>query len=386
MRTRSLAFSLLALTASLATACSNGTGFVDASDVQQDIATVDAFDATNADANDAGTDTGVDARTDVSYDVQFADVTRDAASDVMISPTHEYVFVMNALNVDPDDNPANPHTGFDVDGRASDGSDAIGCNHSDFGSALDPDQNSPTGCLFNTAGCNGAVDNQFPTMADTIQSATGMDARALLNTSIDRHVLVLMLRLTRVDSFVDDSDVGVQVFRGFPTFSSDCTTVTAGREYQVDQASLRTGGTTVDDAVFSVTASIVRGRLQFAAPDSFVFTLSGTNLLPIGIHAMRMRGDVTPDGISNGNLGGWDTGDNLVTQLRMIAPPQYAPIIPGLVGGFVDVQLMGVCRTGGSTPRLGGVSLGAGFTAVPATLSTTMQVASAQMPGTCGAQ
>jgi hypothetical protein len=99
---------------------------------------------------------------------------------------------------------------------------------------------------------------------------------------------------------------------------------------------------------------------------------------------MRMRGDITPAGLTNGNLGGWDPGSDLVMQLQMIADPMYHDIIPTLIGGFVDIQQMGICRTSGSMPRLGGVSLGAGFDAVPATISTSMPIASAPSSGVCG--
>ena len=353
-------------------------------------APVDTVNDIAPDIADTGVDAladvvdATDAQPDIAYDIQYVDATRDAATDVVIAPTHEYVYVMSAMNVDPDDVATNPHTGFDVDGLASTASDPMGCGHSDFGSALDPDQNSPAGCLFGTPGCNGGVDNQFPTMATTIQSVTMMDARALLSQSINNHQLVFVLRLTRVDSFVDDSDVGVQVYRGFPTFSTGCTSVIGGRVYQVDQASLTPGGTTLDDALFNINGRIVAGRLQIVAAATDVLTLRGSGLIPISLHALRLRGDVTPSGIARGNLGGWDTADDLVSQLSMLAPT-YASLLPTVVSTFVDVQIAGVCIDRSMhPPALGGVSLGAGFAAVPASLSTTAPIATAQTPGTCG--
>ncbi len=365
-------------------ACSTPTTWDAALDTAQDVA-ADVVPDVQPDATDVpDAIDATDVQPDIAYDVQFADTTRDVATDVVIAPTHTYVYVMNALVVDPDDDPAHPHTGFDIDGRQSTTSDTVGCLKGDFGSALDPDQNAPAGCLFGTPGCRGGVDNQFPTMANTILSVTMMDARAGLTTAINQSQLVLMLRLTRVDSFVDDSDIGVQIYRGFPTFSTGCTSVLPARTYQVDRRSITTGGTTIDDALFSATAQIVAGRLRFTGSDTSVFTLSGTNLLPIALHAMRLRGDVTPGGIANGNLGGWDTGDDLVTQLTVVAPT-YASLLPSVIGGFVDYQLMGVCIDRTAHPwHLGGVSLGAGFTAVSAVIDTTTPIADTQRIGTCG--
>ncbi|MEI8258130.1 MAG: hypothetical protein WCJ30_20830, partial [Deltaproteobacteria bacterium] len=373
------------LGASALAACSPPVSWDAGVDAPPDIAADVAPDA-QPDVMDAApdaTDT-TDVQPDIAYDVQFADTTRDVASDVVIAPTHEYVYVLNAISVDPDDSPARPHTGFDIDGRQSTTSDVVGCLKADFASALDPDQNAPSGCVFGTPGCNGGVDNQFPTMATTILSVTGMDARVGLTTAVNHSQLVFMLRLTRVDSFADDADVGVQIYTGFPTFSTGCTSVLPGRTYQVDSRSITAGGSTLDNALFSATAQIVAGRLRFTGSDTSVFTLSGTGLLPIALHAMRLRGDVTPTGIANGNLGGWDTGDDLVAQLTTIAPT-YAALLPSVIGGFVDYQMMGICIDRTVHPwHLGGVSLGTGFSAVPAVIDPVTPIAAAQRVGTCG--
>jgi hypothetical protein len=382
-RPRSRRFLVLSLV-TLASACSQDVGW-DAGDSGTDVVSdiVDSTSDTRVDSGMDALDAAIDAPQDVQYDIQFADITRDIATDVMISPSHEYVYVMSGLTVDPDDNPANPHTGFDVDGLASLSTDANGCNHGDFGSALDPDQNAPSGCLFGTLGCFGAVDNQFPTMATTIDNTTDMNTRELLTDAVNSGRIVILVRISDLDSFADDDNVRVRVYTGFPTFTTGCTSVMPGREYQVDEASL-SDPTNIDSALFDVSARIVAGRIQFAAPDSYVFTLRGSGLIPISIHAMRMRGDITPDALANGNLGGWDTGDDLVMQMQAVAPAMYHDVIPLLISGFVDVQQMGVCHTSGSMPRLGGVSLGAGFAAVPAVISTTMPHAAAPTAGVCG--
>lgn len=385
MDTKLLCLAVL-LGARVLAACSTPASWDAALDTPQDLGRdvppglIDAFDTPDA-ADATGT---ADVRPDVAYDVQFTDATRDVANDVLIAPTHTYVYVMNALSVDPDDSLAHPHTGFDIDGRRSTATDALGCLEPDFGSVIDPDQNAPSGCVFDTPGCNGGVDNQFPTMANTIMSVTGMDARAGLTAAINLSQLVFMLRLTRVDSFVDDTDVGVQIYRGFPTFTTGCTMVMQSRTYQVDRRSIAVGGTSLDDALFSATAQIVAGRLRFTGADSSVFTLSGTGILPIAIHAMRLRGDVTPAGITNGNLGGWDTGDDLVAQLTIVAPT-YASLLPSVIAGFVDYQLMGICIDRTMHPwHLGGVSLGTGFSAVTAAIDTTAPIADTQRLDTCG--
>ena len=102
------------------------------------------------------------------------------------------------------------------------------------------------------------------------------------------------------------------------------------------------------------------------------------------MHALQVRFNLGSDALTNGSLGGWVAGGDIITAVAMLAP-DYINVVRGVIGGLVDIQIMGVCDGSATMPATyGGISLGLGIHAVPATISTTTPMADAPAVGTCG--
>jgi hypothetical protein len=292
---------------------------------------------------------------------------------------------VSELTVDPTDAPGEAHTGFDLDGLASGPMDPDGCGHEDYLSRLDPDQNHPAGCSPSAAGCRGGVDNQLPSIADTVERFTMTNPRLQIPQQINAHRVSLVVRVAGVDDFRNDDSVTLSIYAAYPTFSDDCSQVLPNRVYQVSRSSIRAGGTTLDEARFRFDGRITNGRLRVEAPRDSVLSfplpgLSGPSGT-VDLHTPRVRMDLSEQGGTNGNLGGWVAGSELVETLVALRPDQRT-LIESSVGSFVDIRVGSDC---GSNPRaLGGVSLGIGIWMIPARVSETAPIAERRTPGTCG--
>jgi len=326
----------------------------------------------------------------------------DAAADA--PPTEQtYTFVVDQLTVDPTDNPDTPHTGFNLDNLFSTDIDAMGCTHPDYFSQYDNDQHCTSvtneqctvmpnpGCARTAAGCHGGVDNQLPTLANTIQTAANTDIRMTLSDTITQNKLALIVRVSHVNDPMNDDSIRVAIYRAFPTFTSGCTSVAGGREYTIDSSFL-TGGSDIDaNANVAFDGKIVNGRIQVQAGGSGgIFNLpisfSGFSLnLPL--HEVQLRANLTTGAsaaLDSGDLGGWVGGDDVINAVAMLAP-DYVAVVRGVIGGLVDIQIMGICDGSSMNPaRYGGISVGLGIHALPATISTTTPSAAMQAAGTCG--
>ncbi len=329
------------------------------------------------------------------------DVTNnDATTDAGAAQT--YTFVLDQLQIDADDLPENPHTGFNLDDLFSTESDPLGCAHPDFYSLYDNDQHCTAvsnerctvmpnpGCARGT-GCSGGVDNQLPTLANTINTVmSGTDIRATLADTVTNNKLALIVRVSGVNDLTNDSSVRVAIYRGFPTFTAGCTSVTGGREYSVDRSFLSAGATDIDTgANVAFDGAIVNGRLQVRAGTATggVFNLplsfSGFNIV-LPLHQLQVRANITATGLANGSLGGWVGGSDVVDAVAMIAP-DYVAVVRGVIAGLVDIQINMSCGdSSANPPTYGGIAVGLGLRAVPATISTTTPIADMQAAGTCG--
>jgi len=315
----------------------------------------------------------------------------------------EYVYLLDQLHIEPFLGPLEVNSGFNLDGLYTQTGNPAGCEPGDHLSLVDDDQNCPStindvctvapGCTPSDTGCMGGVDNQMSRLADAYDNATGLDARTVLRTRVTTNRLAILVRVAGVDDLVRDPSVTVQLFRAYPTFTTGCASIVAGREYSIAAGSLRPG---VADfrtgALFSRAAQIVGGRVMVpldpAAPSEFLFPLAfspgGTFDLPL--HSAMMRFDLSPTSIGAGSLGGYLDGRDVLA----IGPM----LVQHMRGGFesevpllVDIQLAGYCGNilpDGGLPGLGGISVAYGIHGIPATISPTVPIASAPAPGTCG--
>lgn len=411
----------LAWTALFLTACSSEpvrTTFqdaeADAGDAASDISAVDA----RADsALDASPDAAPDAQPDAAQPDVAADVA-DAATDRgrvprdvpdfedggIAGPTYD--FVLTQLLVDPNikgvaPNPATATVGlagFNLDERftGSVGRDPSECNHGDFFSTLDPDQNMGTcsaGTARGGASCMGGVDNQLPDIADTV-GAFGADIRDTINQLTANGRMSILVRLSGVEGTpgptLDDDQVTLRVYTiGRPMFT-DCRRIgTPGNAYAVDDASLTTPGD-LARARFRFNARIVHGRVMTiptgatAEPD-FTFDLPlGGPTAPLSLYRTQLRFNLgeAGDSVAAGNLGGATPLREISDAVVPMIPSGISPsVVNAVLQSFVDIQDPLGDPTGCRLPN-GSIGLGMGFTGVRAVIQST-SVRGAQ-PGMCG--
>jgi len=287
---------------------------------------------------------------------------------------------------------ANPHTGFNVDGRFSDTSDMQGCGIPDFYAKDDLDQHSPDGCAMATSGCKGGVDNQLLSVAEGLAVAAG-DINALAKQNIDQSKLVILMRVEDVNNLTNDPSVSVKLYLGFPAFSTGCTSVMPNRDYKVSSASL-TMGTDIANARFSFDGKIEAGRLKVSRMGRFDLPLPPImgQTLNLAINNTQLRFNLTADAGDHGNIGGWVKGKDIRDAVVQIAPDQTS-LIDSLLPTFLDVvdpsntaSPMDQCINASGQPpeKWGGISLGFGLKITKANINPV--AAAAADPGVCGNQ
>jgi hypothetical protein len=322
----------------------------------------------------------------------------DAVADVAPPPPRTLTFVFDRLEIDPTDDPSQPHSGFNLDDLFSTDIDPGGCGLTDFFAMYDDDQHcadvvdercatAPNpGCRSSDPACRGGVDNQLPTLANTILTAANTDVRANLAESVAHNEVVLLVRVSGIDNLANDDAVRVAFYRGFPRFIDGCDRVDPGREYSIDRRDL-SGGADVDvNARVGFDASIVDGRLRVrGTPASpvldvpFIFLEEVIFSLPL--HAARFRADIGIGALDRGTLGGFTPPEELVQPSKCWQCPDPFQVI----GGLVDIQMDGICDGSNLNPRgFGAIGMGLGVHAVSATISISQPIADARIPGSCG--
>ncbi len=328
-------------------------------------------------------------------DSNLTDGGTDVSPDRVNIGALTFDYVVNALTIDDTDGVDVAHTGFNVDGLFSGPTDADGCNHADFFSLHDRDQHRPSGCAMGSAGCAGGVDNQLPTIINSVQAAAmGMDLRLMLAEQVRTGSITLLIRVSGVDDIANDPAVSVRIWEGYAEFT-DCGAAFSGNaEYSVSIASLRTGGTNIDtDASFNFPGSIVDGRLVVSTATGMLRVplpeITGTRV-NLDLNQVQVRLSLAPDGThgTNGDIGGFVLGNTLVATRATGLPPEFLDAAYRVIAAVVDVRLRGttVCTdlSNLDMPQLGGISMGFGFSTVRARIRPT--AVQARTPGTCGTQ
>ncbi len=322
--------------------------------------------------------------------------------------TGDLVFALTSAVIDENDSPDAPHTGFDLDGFASSDVDPQGCTHLDYWSSLDPDQNCASvlneRCVDTTAACAcpsvsgdagsctiGAVDNQLPTSASTLLTASSSDIRQSAINAMSAGRFVVLVQLLDVNDLRDDPAVRARLFRGFAAPGTACATPFARGTYQIDRTSLRAGGRSPNDAAVELTGSIVGGRIRVSTGDAGFFPLrwpfdqGSMPPLVLDTHHATLAMDLTADLGTRGNFGGWVDSVRVIEWFASLAP-DYISVARGVVGGLVDIQVNRVCDGSANTPpTYGGISIGFGFDAVRVQLDPVTPVVDAPQPGSCEA-
>jgi hypothetical protein len=287
--------------------------------------------------------------------------------------------VIDSLTIDPTDDPSVPHSGFNLDPFFSGPNDPDGCQHQDFFSDVDPDQNCPSvagdmtgncvatpnpGCTIGTASCAGGVDNQLPTLAAISAMAVWHDdPHVTVSSAVQQNALSLIIRVSNVTDEVNATNLDVAVFVAFPEFGDHCDGVQPGRTYQISSSSVASGDVAMPQ--LRLTGAIVNGRLRAS--------LVGDAALPGGGVALE-----------RGNVGGYFLAADFCAQVLPFPEPHVT--CESIFGSLVDVQIAGVCVEYrlGQVVRLGALGVGMRFHAVAAEIDATNPVASMRAPGSCG--
>lgn len=352
----------------------------------------------SAPATNPPADTGTGSETSLDSTPGDTNTTTDTGPTPDAGPGMEYWYAVNSLVIDPNSASA-PLAGYNLDNRASDVNDDVGCFHDDYFADIDTDQNctDPDGsgpmapncamsCTSGTAGCTAGVDNQLPSLAETIMTAANQDVRALLADQITNNKISILARLSDVQSLTADPAVTVRLYIGYPTRTTNCTGVTPDQEYVIDDGSLMTGATSLDQSTYTFTGSIVAGRLRVGDNTTqFVLPLPVMDqVIPLTLSATQLRLNVTATTGMNGNLGGYVLGQEVVDAVGALAP-DFRQVVEGAIGGFIDIQVASICDDPSANPRrYGGIGIGLRITTVSARVPTTNNIVAARPTGACG--
>ncbi|MBL8678432.1 MAG: hypothetical protein JNK05_04670 [Myxococcales bacterium] len=315
-------------------------------------------------------------------------------------------YVINSLTVDetPADEAA-PVAGFNLDGLHSSEERTVPMSHPclkfDSPSRTDQDQNCPvamvnamtgrcgsmTASCAPGAGCAGGVDNQLPAILDAIGAAASMQfpmgLRPELSNQVRQNRISLIVRVTGVNDLTNDDSVTVKVYTAFPTFTTGCDMVAADREYSIAADALNTP-TDIESAKISFPGRITAGRLTVTAPGMFPLPLPeimGARI-SLTLTGAQLRASITETGGTAGNLGGSFNGSQLLTAIQMIAP-DFAMQAESIIGGFVDIEVGGICSRRMPPPAMFG-NIGVGLAFTLATARVTPMSAASRPAGACG--
>ncbi len=206
--------------------------------------------------------------------------------DNMPDVTHTYV--VSSLSL-PAMTGTNAAVGFDLDGVNSTGTCATEpctCveNNPDFVSADDPTQ----------TGIDNTLSILVPTLESFLTSGGTIDDTLL--EQIAEGALLIMIEVSKVNSYQNDDDVVVQFHLG---------AVPEGSTIQVE------GSMIAADQVFDatpvgspITGSIVGGRLRFSAPEVTIPIKAGGFALDLHLRSARLEANITPTRLVGGVLGG----------------------------------------------------------------------------------
>lgn len=269
---------------------------------------------------EAGSDADVGvvdaAETDSAAD---ADAVEEDQDDVPlgscgpIEPTQ--VFVVSELRFARETDGVS--SGFDLDGRTSNGSDLGGCRK--------PDLIAPDG----TEG----IDNQFARLLPAIEASGGLAFEGLVQDAINAGNILVMLELESADDFVDDECVSVIIQRGegLPIVNRD-DRIEGGQTFDRNSeiAVSRTDGATIEDGELEITG------VAFDIP-AFVFTFEF--LIPVTDGQLWI--DFHDDGTATGVMGGGISVDALIDVVSSIdgaggVPDAVIALAPGLADLFPD--------------------------------------------------
>ncbi|MFO0713329.1 MAG: hypothetical protein U0353_25975 [Sandaracinus sp.] len=255
--------------------------------------------------------------------------------------------------------------------------------------------NIPEGCIYEDPGCRGRVDNQFWSFVPTLRAASpSIDVGAWNAAPVERYQQALLVRLLGVDDFTNDDSVTALLYRAYPTFTTGCEDgpLPIDLEFAIARSSLVAGATSIDQARVVIPASIVDRRIRVhGRPEDAVDFSIGDALgirftAPLYAITMRWNFAALPDYStgSDGQFGGWMTGEDLVNGVSAWFPAERSAI-ENAIAGLADIRLDGVCDdTTGGVRRIGGVSMGGSIRMARARVRAVDPIVDSHPPDACG--
>lgn len=234
-------------------------------------------------------------------------------------------YVISALTV-PDGSDGNA-AGFNLDGLNSGDvyeGDTCAEQQIDYGSTTDPDQVGVDNSLIEVLGAVGAAVGDF-------------DVNESLREQITSGSLLLLLEVSGIDSFRYDDAVSVQIRLGAvpagATLGVTGGVLDAGQAYDV---AMELGA--------AVNGDIYDGRVRVTAQMLNInITLDGMSL-ELRISSPQIRFDISETGLTNGQIGGTVTLDDLIEAAQEIEAVQEfcgtdpeCGTVRELLGGFADI-------------------------------------------------
>lgn len=282
-----------------------------------------------------------------------------------------------------------PIAGFDFDRLYSVNSDGthpdtpFSCDKQDAPSVIDIDSNCPVarwdpatglcaapGCDPRREPCRGGVDNQFPGLSDAIEAISfvglGIEYRPFVQRIFAQGHAAMIVQVHDVDSLADDPFVRVSLVRAVPDFGAPCDSSVDGQRY-VALRSAVVGDNPQRAVVNSSVAWIQGGRLRarFEGTVAFPFADWVPGIWVWPIERLQFAVDLREERGVQGHFGAVISAQRVLDHVLPMAD-MYAPQI---VGGFVDVERMGVCRAANGSGVMGDIGIGFGFELTRATLS-----------------
>lgn len=185
------------------------------------------------------------------------------------------------------------------------------------------------------------VDNALQGLVGTIEGllsaedCPGGTTDGCLDAQLQEQIadgsLLLLMEVSGVNSFTNDSEVSVRLFLGAtqdggPPMVDGGGTLTAGQTF-VEEMGL---GAAVDGDIF-------QGRLRATTPLLPIAINTGDFSLTLEISNAEVRFDISESGLSNGAIGGFITTESIIMAASMIMPG-IEDTVRGIVESIADVQ------------------------------------------------
>lgn len=199
------------------------------------------------------------------------------------------------------------------------------------------------------------VDNALGDLVTTIEDIADIDLDETLATQIAEGSLLLLMEVTDIDSFSNDSSVSLRLYLG---------SVPGGGAPELAGAALAPGQTFDGEALgTAVQGRITGGRLRAETPSLTIAINTSDLAFDLVISDAVVGASITDTALANGAIGGALTLADLRTIVAEVAPGNEGAV-DSIVAGFADL------RPSAADPETcEALSVGLLFSAVEAELS-----------------